>query len=207
MSSKSGAELASAARRTMRGGARVTLTCRTSVPEFDACSDLSGVVDFDSDRCRLSGRIRAGEESAPQEEIFDGSTSYSRQADGRWTFTTGAVGTHGMLHPTWLLLALIDAQSSARLNEVGAYEVGLNYDQLNALADIGLAPDWESTAIVECSRAKRVSSVTCTHRSREDPAHHIEIRCWIAEPSAVGAVDLPDVKSTIALRDYVGTDD
>jgi hypothetical protein len=203
MNTEPGVELAAAAKRTMRSGARVTLSLRTSVPGFEACSDLSGVVDFDSDRCRLNGRIRAGEECEPQEEILDGSTSYSRQADGRWTFTTGAIGTHGMLHPAGLLLALIDAQSCARVTKVGTYEVGLDYEQLNALSDIGLAPDWKSTATVECSREGRVTSVTCTHRSREDPAYYIEIRCWISEPSDVGAVDLPDAKSTIALLDYV----
>jgi len=137
--------------------------------------------------------------------MLDGSTSYSRQADGRWTFTTGVVGTHGMLHPAGLLLALIDAQSSVRRTESGTYEVGLDYEQLNALSDIGLAPDWESTSTVECSRAGRVCSVTCTHRSREDPAYYIEIRCCISEPSDVGEVDLPDAKSTIALGDYVET--
>jgi hypothetical protein len=187
----------------MRAGAQVTLSCRTSVPGFDACSDLSGVVDFDSDRCRLRGRIWADEESAPVDEMLDGPTRYARQADGRWTFTTGAVGTYGILHPAGLLLAVIDAQSSVRFTELGTYEVELNYDQLNAFSDIGLAPDWKSSATVECSREGRVSSVTCTHRSREDPVHHIEIRCWISEPDDVGVVDLPDAQSTIALRDYV----
>jgi hypothetical protein len=206
MSIEAGAELVAAAGRTMRAGARVTVNCRTSVPGFEACSELSGVVDFDSDRCRLTGRISAGEDSAPQEEILDGSTSYSRQADGCWTFTTGAVGTHGMLHRVGLLLALIDAQSSVHLAKSGTYEVDLDYEQLNDLSDIGLAPDWESTATVECSREGRVSAVTCTHRSREDPVYYIEIRCWISEPSDVGEVALPDAKTTIALREYVATD-
>jgi hypothetical protein len=52
--------VSAAATHTMRGGARVGLRVQTSVPDFEALSEYSGVVDFDSDRCRLDGESHIG---------------------------------------------------------------------------------------------------------------------------------------------------
>ena len=98
----------------MCGAARVRLMARTSVPEYDGHVEYCGVVDFDSDRCRLDGHSYVADEVAPSSIIVDGSATFSREPDGRWIFTGGPVGTHGMLHPSGLLDALVQAATSAR---------------------------------------------------------------------------------------------
>jgi hypothetical protein len=196
-----GAEVSEAAIRTMRGGARVNLTYR--MPEQRSCSSFSGFVDFESDRCRLDGQTRAGGESTPQSELFIGSTSYSLQPDGWWTYTTGPTGTRGMLHPAALLEAVIHAQTSAVTASVRVVEVGLDYGELNARADVELPPDWQSTAAVELSPSGRVARIVQQRRSRKDPNARIEIECDISEPGYVGVIEAPPPAKTIPLSQWV----
>jgi hypothetical protein len=73
-----GEAVSAAATRTMRGGAQVGLRVQTSVPDFEALSEYAGVVDFDSDRCRLDGESHVAGETAPDSIILDGSTTYPR---------------------------------------------------------------------------------------------------------------------------------
>jgi hypothetical protein len=128
-----GAAVSAAATRTMRGGAHVRLTVQTSVPDLEALSEYSGVVDFDSDRCRLDGESHIDGETVPESIILDGPTTYTRESNARWVFARGAEGTRGMFHPSGLLNALVRAQTSAV--EVGerSVELGLDHDVLDAL--------------------------------------------------------------------------
>ena len=138
-----GEAVSAAATRTMRGGAQVGLRVQTSVPDFEALSDFSGVVDFDSDRCRLDGESHIDGETAPESIVLDGPTTYTLESDAQWVFARGAEGTRGMLHPSGLLDALVRAQTSAV--EVGerSVELVLDHDVLDAAADAGSAPDWQ----------------------------------------------------------------
>ena len=76
-----GAAVSAAATRTMCGGARVVLSVRMAVPEFDGRVEYSGVVDFDSDRCRLEGDSYVADETAPQSTILDGPTTYTLEPE------------------------------------------------------------------------------------------------------------------------------
>ena len=193
------ATVSAAAAGTMCGGARVRLMVRTSVPEFDARLEYRGVVDFDNDRCRLDGHSYVADELAPSSMILDGSTTYTREADGGWTFTSGPIGTRGMLHPSGLLDALVRAATSARRSADGSVVVGLDYEVLNACADAGLAPDWASTAVAWLPATGRIRRVVLTHRSREDPDAFTQLECEISEAAQVGPIDLPPEEETISL--------
>jgi hypothetical protein len=199
MGSTLGEAVSAAATRTMRGGAEVELRVQMSVPDFEALSEYVGVVDFDSDRCRLDGESHVAGEAAPASIILDGSTTYTRESDARWVFGRGAEGTRGMFHPSGLLDALVRAQTSAV--EVGErlVELGLDHDVLDASADAGLAPDWQSTAVARISPGGRISNIALTHRSGEDPDSLIRVECVISEPVQVGGIDLPPPDMTISL--------
>ena len=183
----------------MRGSARVNLRVQTSVPDFEGLLECAGLVDFDSDRCRLDGESHGAGETAPTSIILDGSTSYTRESDARWVFQRGAPGTRGMFHPSGLLRALVRAPTSAA--EVGerSVELGLDHDVLDAAADAGLASDWLTTAVAQISPSGRVSNIVLTHRSSEDPVSLIRVECAISEPVQVGRIDLPQAESTISL--------
>lgn len=139
-------------------------------------------MDFDSDRCRLDGESHVAGETAPESIILDGSTTYTRESNARWVFARGAEGTRGMFHPSGLLDALVRAQTSAV--EVGErwVELGLDHDVLDASADAGLAPDWQSTAVARISPSGRISNIALTHRSGEDPDSLMRVECAISEP-------------------------
>jgi hypothetical protein len=194
-----GEAVSAAATRTMRGGAHVGLKVQTSVPDFEALSEYSGVVDFDTDRCRLDGESHVAGETAPDSIVLDGSTTYTRESDARWVFARGAEGTRGMFHPAGLLDALVRAQNSAV--EVGerSVELGLDHDVLAAAADAGLAPDWQSTAIARISPSGRISNIVLTHRSGEDPDTLMRVECAISEPVQVGGIELPPAETTTSL--------
>jgi hypothetical protein len=187
----------------MCGSARVVMTCRMAVPDYDDHQAYTGIVDFESDRCRLDGEPYVEDETEARSVILDGSTTYAPEHHGRWTFTRGAAGTHGMLHPRGLLDALVHAQTSVIASGEHSVEVGLDHEALNAAAGAGLAPDWESTAVVQLSPSGRIARVTLTHRSREDPNAWIQVDCSISEPDRVGAIDLPASEMTISLQDYI----
>ena len=53
------------------------------MPEFEGLSEYSGVVDFESDRCRLDGESHVAGETAPDSIILDGPTTYIRELDAR----------------------------------------------------------------------------------------------------------------------------
>ena len=194
-----GEAVSAAAARTMHGRAHVELRVQTSVPDIQALSELAGVVDFDSDRCRLDGESHVAGETVPDSIILDGSTTYVRESDGRWIFGRGAEGTRGMFHPSGLLDALVRAQTSAV--EVGErwVELGLDHDVLDASADAGLAPDWQSSALAQISPTGRISNIALTHRSGEDPNSLMRVECAISEPVQVGAIDLPPPETTLSL--------
>lgn len=119
MDREAGALVSAAALQTIRGAAQVTLSFGMSVPEFETTAELVGVVDFDADRCRLD---RQSDEAAAA-MAFEGPVSYMRRADGRWTWTKGASGTHSMFDPRWVLEALAHAQGSAVATDARAVEV------------------------------------------------------------------------------------
>ena len=199
-----GEVVSAAATRTMRGGARVKLKVQTSVPEFEGLSEYSGVVDFESDRCRLDGESHVAGETAPDSIILDGPTTYRRELDARWVFSRGAAGTRGMFHPSVLLDALAHAQTSAAAAGEDSLELSLDHDALDAAADAGLAPDWQSTAIAQISPSGRIANIVLTHRSGEDPDSLIRIECAISEPVEVGGIDLPSPETTISLAAETG---
>lgn len=148
MDSDAGAVVSAAAMQTMRGGAHVTVSWQMSVPEFEGKDQYVGLVDFDGDRCRLDGQA----DPAAQALAFEGPVSYTRQADGRWTWTKGASGTHNLFDPRWALEALAHAQKSAVTTAADVVELALEYERLNASTDIGLSRDWDqSTAVVQLS--------------------------------------------------------
>jgi hypothetical protein len=173
----------------MRGGARVRLRMQTSVPDFEALSEYSGVVDFDSDRCRLDGEGNLEGETAPESIILDGLTTYLRESDARWVYARGAEGTRGMFHPSGLLDALVRAQTSAVKVGERSVKLGLDQDVLAAAADAGLSPDWQSTAVAQISPSGRISTIVLTHRSGEDPDSLMRVECEISEPVQVSEID------------------
>jgi hypothetical protein len=206
MSGTLGETVTAAATRTMRGGAEVRLRVQTSVPDFEALSEFSGVVDFDSDRCRLNGESYLAGETARDSIILDGPTTYTRECDARWVSVRGAEGTRGMFHPSGLLDALVRAQTSAV--EVGerSVQLGLDHDVLDAAADAGLAPDWQSTAVAQISPSGRISNIVLTHRSGEDPDSLVRVECAISEPVQVGGIDLPPPDTTMSLAAKIEQD-
>jgi hypothetical protein len=191
--------VSTAVTRTMCGGARVELKVQASGPEYDELSEYSGVVDFDSDRCRLDGERHVEGETAPISVILDGPTTYFLESDARWVFTRGNAGTRGMLHPCGLLDALVHAQTSAVTVGEHSIKVELDHAKLDAVADAGLAPDWQSTAVAEISSTGRIAHVVLTHCSAEDPESLIRVEWAISEPVQVGRVDLPPAETTISL--------
>jgi hypothetical protein len=199
MGGRLGELVSAAASRTMHGAARVKLSVQMSVTDFEGLSEYSGVVDFDSDRCRLDGKNHVAGETAPASIILDGSTTYILETDARWVFARGAEGTRGMLHPSGLLDALVRAQTSAV--RAGEHSVGLDldHDVLDGAADVGLASDWRSTAIAQISPSGRIANIVLTHRSGEDSGSLIHLECGISEPVEVGRIDLPPDGTTISL--------
>jgi hypothetical protein len=191
--------VSAAASRTMRGSARVSLSVQTSVTDFEGLSEYSGVVDFDSDRCRLDGKSHVAGDTAPASIILDGSATYIRETDARWVFARGAEGTRGMLHPSGLLDALVRAQTSAVRAGEHSVELDLDHDGLDGAADAGLASDWRSTAIAQISPGGRIANIVLTHRSGEDSVSSIRLECRISEPVEVGGIDLPPDETTISL--------
>ncbi len=203
MAGDPGAVVSAAAIRTMRGSARVTLTGRVSVPEYDGDNEYVGIVDFGSDRCRLDPAASGGE-GAKAPMMCDGSVLYMRQQNGRWTWTTGAPGTHNMFDPRWSLEALVHARVSADAAGPLGVELKLDYDALNAGTDIGLSPDWnESTAVVQLSAEGRIARVILTHHSRGHPEAWMRFDHEISERGPAFTIDLPRPELTISLERYL----
>jgi hypothetical protein len=200
-------EVTTAASLTMRDSARVMMTCRTSVPEFDHHVGYVGIIDFGKDRCRLDEETPTADDAEAQVMILDGPNTYSREENGQWTVTRGGAGTRGMFHPSGLLDALMHAQTTVVRSSERTFEVGLDHDMLDARADAGLSRDWESIAVAELSASGRIAHVTLTHRAGKDPDAYIRIDCTISEPEQVDAIELPASELTISLHNYLEEQD
>lgn len=194
-----GSVVSAAAKQTMRGAVHVTVSWRASIPDFDGGADCGGIADFDADRCRLDAQADADELAM----VFDGPVAYMRQADGRWTWTKGAPGTHNMFDPRSALEALVHAQRSAVAAATDVVELTLDYETLSAGSDIGLAPDWdESIAVVQLLPSGTIARVTLTHRSQDDPDAWMRLDYQITKRAAPGQIDLPKSETTISLEQY-----
>ena len=205
MDTDAGALVSAAVRQTMRGGAKFTLACRIVVPGYDADDRYVGLVDFDHDRCRLDLLADPDPDldSAAPLMVFAGPVSYLRQADGCWTWTRGAPGTHSTFDVHWSLEALVRARRSAASTDEQTVEVSLDYEALNAGTDIGFSPDWsDSTAVVELSPTHTIARATLTHRSPGDPSAWMRYDFRISEQPSTVAIDLPAPEATIPLEHY-----
>jgi hypothetical protein len=103
------AEVSDAVARTMRGGAHVTLSWQTSVPDFTELIDCVGSIDFETDRCRLDVGEKNEDHADSMTVVLDGPATYTSQPDGSWMVVTGSPGTHSMFHPSGLLDAVAHA--------------------------------------------------------------------------------------------------
>ena len=201
MNRDAGAVIVAAAIQTMRGQAQVELSYGMSVPEFEGDFQYVGIADFDADRCRLDGQADQGAEAM----AFEGSVFYTRQADGHWTWTKGAPGTHNIFDPRWALEALAHAQRSAVATATHVVELALEYETLNAGTDIGLSDDWdESTAVVELTPGGRIARATLTHRSCRHPDAWMRFDYQITESAGPQPVELPQPAARIPLAEYLG---
>jgi hypothetical protein len=198
-----GALVSDAVRQTMRGGAKFTFACRIGVPGYDADDQYVGLVDFDHDRCRLDPLADPDLDSAAQSLVFAGPVCYLRQADGCWTWTRGAPGTHNALDLHWSLEALVRARRSAAATDEQTVEVSLDYEALNAGTDIGFSRDWsESTAVVELSPTGTIARPALTHRNSGDPGAWMHYDFRISEQPSTVAIELPAPEATIPLEHY-----
>ncbi len=204
MNADTGALVSAAVRQTMRGGAKFTFACRIAVPGYDVDDRYLGLVDFDHDRCRLDLLADPDADSTASSMVFAGPVCYLRQADGCWTWTRGAPGTHNPLDLHWSLEALVRARRSAAATDEQTVEVSLDYEALNASTDIGLSRDWsESTAVVELSPAGTIARATLTHRSSGDPGAWMHYDFQISEQTSTVTIALPAPEATIPLERYV----
>jgi hypothetical protein len=78
-----GAVVAAAATRTMRGSARVTLTCRMSVPEYAAWSRLFGDYGLRPRSLPAGGARRVGDQTEAQVILDDPTTTTASSTDSR----------------------------------------------------------------------------------------------------------------------------
>jgi hypothetical protein len=128
---------------------------------------------------------------------------YLLQADGCWTWTRGAPGTHSAFDVHWSLEALVRARRSAAATDGQTVEVSLDYEALNACTDIGFSPDWsDSTAVVELSTTHTIARATLTHRSSGDPSAWMRYDFRISEQPSTVAINLPAPEATIPLERY-----
>jgi hypothetical protein len=104
-----------------------------------------------------------------------------------------------MPHPGGLLNALAQARTSVVAAAEDSVELGLDHDVLDAAADAGLAPDWQSTAVARISPTGRISNIVLTHRSVEDLDSLVRVECAISEPVEVDGIELPPAEATISL--------
>ena len=194
-----GEAVSAAATRTMRGGAQVELRVQTSVPDVEALSEYAGVVASTAIAVVLTARGTPPVRPRWSRSFLTARQPIRASPTHKWVFARGAEGTRGMFHPSGLLDALARSQTSAV--EVGErwVELGLDHDVLDASADAGLAPDWQSTAVARISPSGGISNIALTHRSCEDPDSLMRVECAISELLQVSGIDLPPPETTISL--------
>jgi hypothetical protein len=135
--------------------------------------------------------------------VFAGPVCYLRQADGCWTWTRGAPGTHSAFDVHWGLEALVRARRSGAAIDEQTVEGSLDYEALNAGTDIGFSRDWfETTAVVELSPTDTIARATLTHRSPGDPGASMHYDFRISEQPSTVAIELPAPEARIPLEHY-----
>jgi hypothetical protein len=139
-----------------------------------------GVVDFESDRCRLEPK-----------GVFDRSVAYTHLGDGEWMAQAEEGDRWPPFHPCWALEALTSAVLSAtpRLGGWRQLDVQLCPDRLGALTP--LARSWESvSATVTLDSQDRVRRVAID--LLEEPSAASEHLVFEFDQFGVGAdIELP----------------
>lgn len=185
------ARVTTAARRSLASpGADVHV--QASSPYSDEATALDGVIDIGQDRCRLDG--------PSGDLVFDGPETYERLEDGRWRHHVGTPGTHGLLHPRWMLDA-IAATSWAEPAEQGAYAFGIDHPTIDRLVDVGVDPDWWISALVTIDDNERVSWTQVTLQQGPDPGASMWLALTLSYRSDAPAIELPT--HTVESEDYL----
>jgi hypothetical protein len=194
-SGDAGAAVAAAAAATVSGSARLAVGVDMAFDEPSERLSVSGIVDFESDRCQLDG-------DATHLRMV-GSKTYQQLDDGRWSWQEGAPGTRGMFHPRWMLEALRRAQVSSRALSETEFAVELDRAALARLVDAGVAPEWNANAHVELDAAGRVCQVTYCLTTAEESVPSMRVSYELSDFGAHAAVQLPDATTTISLADHL----
>lgn len=126
--------LTNAATGTMQGGANVTLDLYYGIEGFpNGTARMTGTVDFDSGRCRLSGD--------KESRVLDGADEYMTGPEGQWIVKHAAPGTLSTMDPRWLLSRLTDsvATSDQDGNEIGG---ALDREDAAKTSTDGISDEW-----------------------------------------------------------------
>ncbi len=161
------ARLAACAERTAHGSARFALTV-TLLPRSSDADDwqggtVRGVVDFDSDRCRLDGDQRA---------VLDGPATYTEGEAGTWALDDGTSGRWALFHPRVALEALRRACTSAEVVAERRFAVELDRAALDRIVHVGVWPGWVVSAEIVVDGAERVISATLKFQDSSGSAMH-----------------------------------
>ncbi|HTU97513.1 MAG TPA: hypothetical protein VMF14_16825, partial [Solirubrobacteraceae bacterium] len=128
-------DLTKAARKTMQGGAEVTVDTFYRLEGMEpGRTRLAGTVDFDAGRCQLRGD--------GEQHVIDGADEY-QTLDNEWILSRGRPGTQSTLDPAWLLTRLTDAVASG--DRSGDEIVGTLDRKRADSTTTGIAPDWTPT--------------------------------------------------------------
>jgi hypothetical protein len=199
-----GEPLIAAVRRTLRQACDVSVRMRTAaIPMMDEFApglsedgvQWTGTADFLSDRARLM--------LDTNEMRFDGSRSYMLMRDGRWQLTEGEVGTWGMFHPRYPLEAILQARERVVVLGERRFRVELDRDELSALSDAGVSPDWRPLAEVVLSDGiARTVQLGLTDRAV--PQTSMVIVFEYEPVDQLPAIELPAMTDTITSADWIG---
>lgn len=196
--------LAGRAKATRRGGARVSVTTQMhDMGSFDpgsADSRQDGVVDFDTDRCRLVGRDCL--------LVLNGGTEYRAREDGLWTCQGALSGQRwSIYHPRWALEMLQRACGSAERVEPNHWRVHCETAPLAAISTGGLSGEWTRiSADITLDTDERIIHVETTlatggnNASGPRVVFTIELTEFATIPPEI---DLPSPSHTVALAEYL----
>jgi hypothetical protein len=197
-----GAAVATAVAATVSGSARVVVGVDMALDEPSERLSVSGIIDFESDRCQLDG-------DATHLRMV-GAKTYQQLDDGRWSWQEGAPGSRGMFHPRWILEALRGAQISSRALSENEFAVELDRVALARLVDAGVSPTWNANARVELDVTGRVCQVTFCLTTAEELLTTAEgsvpsmcVSYELSDFGAEAAVQLPEATTTISLADHL----
>jgi hypothetical protein len=190
-----GAAVATAVAATVSGSARVAVGVDMALDETSERLSVSGIIDFESDRCQLDG-------DATHLRMV-GAKTYQQLDDGRWSWQEGAPGSRGMFHPRWILEALRGAQISSRALSENEFAVELDRVALARLVDAGVSPTWNANAGVELDVAGRVCQVTFCLTTAEESVPSMCVSYELSDFGAEAAVELPEATTTISLADHL----